>query len=246
MSRTDSGMPPHAHEAEHHHSERHRAHQHRGQRRSGLVFGLILLTAGALFLLDNLDMVDIEPYFEWWPLILIAIGLSELVGGSRVGAAIWMAIGGWFLLFNFDLLVVNPFEVFWPVLFITVGSIFIWQSFRQRPLREGSNRMSAYAFMAGNVQRGFAGVVDRVQAAAVMGGCEIDLSMMKRGEMETIVDCFAMWGGIEITIPEGWAFENRITPILAGVEDKTAPPAPGAPALVLTGTVIMGGIEVRN
>lgn len=245
MSEHDVKAP---HEHSQHHSEH---HQHRvrhstRQRGSGLIFGLILLTAGALFLLDNLGILEVRSFFEWWPLVLIAIGLAELVGGNRLGSMIWIAFGGWFLAYNFDVLTVNPFEVFWPVIFILVGSIFVWQSLQQKPPREGANRMSAFAFMAGNVQRGFAGVVDRIQAAAVMGGCEIDLSMIRRGEQPTVIDCFAMWGGIEISIPEGWALDIRITPVLAGIEDKTAPPAPEAPLVILTGTVVMGGIEVRN
>lgn len=239
-------------------SEPTREHQHRNElersrteprRRSGgsgLVFGLILLSAGVIFLLDNLGIVDSDPFLQWWPLALIAIGISELIGGSRAGGAIWIAFGGWFLLYNFDLLHANPFELFWPTLLTVVGSLLVWQTLGSRPAKAGASRMSAFAFMAGNVQRGSAEAIDRVQAAAVMGGCEIDLRSMKRGDAPPVIDVFALWGGIEITIPEGWGLDNRVTPLLAGVEDKTAPPAPDAPRVVLSGTLVMGGVEVRN
>lgn len=221
----------------------------RSRRGGGVVFGLVLLAAGTLFLLDNIGVLDARQYYQWWPLALIVIGISELTRGSRLGAAIWMAFGGWFLLHNFDFLGVNPFQIFWPVLWIIVGSILVWQALTQTVSGGrggGSNRMSAFALMAGNVQRSSAGPVDSVQATAIMGGCEIDLRKMTRGESPTVVDLFAMWGGIEITIPEGWALEQRATPILAGVEDRTAPAAPGAPKVILRGTVVMGGVEVRN
>jgi predicted membrane protein len=212
----------------------------------GLVFGFLLLVAGVLFLFDNIGMADIEPYYEWWPLALIAIGIGELFGGSRSGAAIWLAIGGWFLLNNFEVIDANPFEILWPALWIAVGGILVWQSLTQPRIVPGGERMSALAVMAGNVQRAAGASVRSVQATAVMGGCEIDLRKMAPGERETVVDLFAMWGGIEIQIPEGWALINHVTPILAAVEDKTAPAAPDAPRVVLRGTLVMGGVEVRN
>lgn len=221
----------------------------RASRRSGgggVVFGFLLLGAGLLFLLDNMDLVDARPWLEWWPLALVAVGVGEMFGGSRVGAAIWIAIGGWFLLNNFDLLEVNPFEIFWPTLWIVVGAILVWQAVTQPQLAPGAERMNAFALMAGNVQRSAGAAVGTVQATAIMGGCEIDLRRMAPGQRETVVDLFAMWGGIEIEIPEGWAVENRVTPIIAGVEDKTAPAAPDAPRVILRGTVVMGGVEVRN
>ncbi|MBW3671845.1 MAG: hypothetical protein KY432_09265, partial [Acidobacteria bacterium] len=85
-----------------------------GRGGGGLVFGILLLTAGVLFLLDNVGLVEVEPLIEWWPLALIAIGVGELFGGSRVGAAMWVAVGVWFLVHNFDLIRVSPFEILWP------------------------------------------------------------------------------------------------------------------------------------
>ena len=210
------------------------------------MFGFLLLGAGLLFLLDNMDLLDARPFLEWWPLALVAVGIGELIGGSRVGAAIWIAIGSWFLLDSLELLDINPFEVFWPVLWIVVGWVLVWQALTQPRPTPGAERISAFALMAGNVQRSGSAAVGTVQATAIMGGCEIDLRQMAPGERETIVDLFAMWGGIEIVIPEGWALENRVTPIIAGLENKTAPAAPDAPRVILRGTVVMGGIEVRN
>lgn len=68
-------------------------------RNSGsLMIGLILIAFGAIFLLDNLGYVDSEYVFEnFWPLVLVFIGLSmllrrprrfrqeEFVGGTTTG-----------------------------------------------------------------------------------------------------------------------------------------------------------------
>lgn len=226
-------------------ARRYREHRPRPRRGSGLVFGFILLIAGALFLLDNLNIVEVEGFFHWWPVVLIAIGLGEWVEGSSIGAAIWIGVGSWFLLYNFDYLRVSPFEVFWPALLTIIGLILVWQALTNEP-GDRPRSMSAFALMSGNVQRSSAEPVDAIQATAVMGGCALDLRKIRTGERETVIDVFALWGGIEITIPEGWALELRVTPILAGVEDSTAPPAPDAPVVLIRGTIVMGGAEVKN
>jgi hypothetical protein len=58
---------------------------------------------------------------------------------------------------------------------------------------------------------------------------------------------FAMWGGIEIRVPDDWTVVSRVTPVLGGFDDKTRPsPGAGAHRLVIRGFAIMGGIEVKN
>ncbi|HXY39419.1 MAG TPA: LiaF domain-containing protein, partial [Vicinamibacteria bacterium] len=85
------------------------------------------------------------------------------------------------------------------------------------------------------------------RAMAVMGGCEIDLrrASIPEGE-EALLDVFVMWGGIEIKVPEEWEIVNRGSAFLGGFENKTRPLATADRRLVVTGTAIMGGVEVKN
>jgi hypothetical protein len=53
-------------------------------------------------------------------------------------------------------------------------------------------------------------------------------------------------GGVEIKIPLDWTVVYKGTPVMGGVEDKTIPTPNPAKRLTITGTVIMGGIEIRN
>jgi len=55
-----------------------------------------------------------------------------------------------------------------------------------------------------------------------------------------------MWGGIEIKVPEDWVVVNFGTAILGGFENKTRPLPGASKRLVVTGTAIMGGVEVKN
>jgi len=81
---------------------------------------------------------------------------------------------------------------------------------------------------------------------AVMGGCEIDLRQAAINGDATI-DVFAVWGGIEIRVPENWTVAFHVTPILGGVEDKTRPSLGStAHRLTIRGVVVMGAVEVKN
>jgi hypothetical protein len=81
---------------------------------------------------------------------------------------------------------------------------------------------------------------------AVMGGCEIDLRHASLEDGQAVFDTFAMWGGIEIRVPEDWAVESHVVPLLGGFEDKTRQPADAKQRLVITGIAIMGGVGVKN
>ena len=84
------------------------------------------------------------------------------------------------------------------------------------------------------------------QALAFMGGCTIDLRKAEIQDEEAVLDVFAFWGGIEIRVPEEWQVINNANAFLGAVENKTYPAPDARQRLVVTGTVIMGGAEVKN
>ena len=57
-------------------------HNHRPRRYPSLVWPVILISAGVLFLLDNLNVLDIDLWNLWrlWPLLLILAGIDIIFG----------------------------------------------------------------------------------------------------------------------------------------------------------------------
>ena len=80
-----------------------------------------------------------------------------------------------------------------------------------------------------------------------MGGVEIDLTnaQIQPGQ-EVVFDTFAMMGGIEIKVPEGWRVVSEVLPLMGAFEDNTANKTAGASVLTVRGVVLMGAIEVKN
>jgi uncharacterized membrane protein YfcA len=47
--------------------------------------GIILVIVGALLLANNFDLLPLHWLRQWWPLILIAVGLMSLLRPDRAG-----------------------------------------------------------------------------------------------------------------------------------------------------------------
>jgi predicted membrane protein len=61
-----------------------------------------------------------------------------------------------------------------------------------------------------------------------------------------VVNVFALMGGISIKVPTDWTVELEGTPVLGGFDEKTMEPKDNSKRLVIRGTAIMGGVEIRN
>ena len=218
-----------------------------------LFVGLIVILVGVLMTLDNLQLLDAERYFRFWPAGLIALGLIKVWNsregfGGSFGGFMFVVIGTWLLLEQTALVRLSFWDM-WPALLVFFGLFLVWQGLsgpRRRPIGDSNAFVSATAVLGGvargNNSSGFRGG----DLTAVMGGCEIDLRHASI-DGEAVLDVFALWGGIEMRVPEDWTVVSRITPILGGVDDKTRPPqAASRHRLVLRGFVVMAGVEIKN
>ncbi len=219
-----------------------------------LLVGLLVIAFGLLMTFDKLGLVRADEYVRFWPAGLIAIGILKIVyarhGGPGVaGGVIFAAAGTWLLLDELAIVALDLRDV-WPALLVIGGGYLVWQAMA-RPGPEAAAEdaralVSAVAVLSG-VNRGSSSPAFRGgDLTAVMGGCEIDLRQAAI-DGEAVIEVFALWGGIEIRVPDDWAVESRVVALLGGVDDKTRPPhGAGRHRLVLRGMVVMAGLEVKN
>ena len=219
-----------------------------------LIVGLLLLMAGVLWTLDNLDLVESERITRWWPALLLAWGICRLTGTfcrrRPLSGAIWTFVGGWLLLRAFNLVPIDLFDL-WPVVLILVGSTLVYRAWRGRAPAgmetDDQPLLNAFALMGGVDRKVVTEHFRGGEVSAVMGGVVIDLRSAKLAENRASIDVFAMWGGIDLVVPEGWRVVGEVTPIMGGFEDNTVPPAEtNGPTLVVRGLAIMGGVEVKH
>jgi predicted membrane protein len=83
---------------------------------------------------------------------------------------------------------------------------------------------------------------------AVFGGIEADLTQADINKT-VVIDVSAVFGGIKLFVPSNWEIRTNLAHVFAGIDDKR--PLQGRvtdanKVLVITGTVIFGGIEIRS
>lgn len=114
-----------------------------GRRVSRLIAGGLLLFVGALFVLQNLGYVRAGQFGDYWPLFLVWIGLSRMIGPARArhfaSGLVIFALGVFFQLDRLDVIWV-PMRQFWPILLIAVGFGLIADSLISR--RRGGARIT--------------------------------------------------------------------------------------------------------
>ena len=81
-----------------------------------------------------------------------------------------------------------------------------------------------------------------------MGGCDMDLRRAEIEGPEVVITAFAFWGGIKVTVPEGFDVELIGFSFMGGrsLKMRDVPIIPGSPRIVVRGFAVMGGIDVRS
>jgi predicted membrane protein len=237
----------------------------RSQRRgmpAGILSGSALIVIGVLFLLDHMDVIHLGNLWKFWPMILIVLGISKLlVEHNRVSGVLLILVGMYFQLNHLGILNLS-WNTFWPILLIVGGILMISSRFETGRWRgcTGARQLPAGGQEVLNEFALFGGVERRITVTnfrggrieAVFGGVEVDFLLADIEGEEAVVELEAMFGGIELRVPERWTVIYQGQSIFGGYSDETrqAPPdvMGNAPkkTLILRGRALFGGIVVKN
>ncbi|MCA0377752.1 MAG: DUF1707 domain-containing protein [Gemmatimonadetes bacterium] len=111
-----------------------------------------------------------------------------------------------------------------------------------------ADRGVLWGVMGGFERKGPWIVPRHLKITAIMGGGELDLREAKLGPGVTEIEIFALWGGVEIIIPDGVRVELVGMAFMGGlsVSGGDISEDPNAPVLRISGLVVMGGADVRK
>jgi predicted membrane protein len=233
------------------------------RQRSRVVFGLFIVAVGLFALLDNLHIFDSHLVQPFWPLVFVALGALRLSQTNRAQGAVFgvglIVVGAGMTLNNLGLIHFLMRDL-WPVVVILVGLNVLTRGFRRgtdgQPLPrprpghrderfEHGTSIDASAMMSGIVLKNDSQEFAGGEINAVMGAVEIDLRQAAIAT-EAVLHLSVIMGGVEIRVPREWSVSVNGTPMLGGIEDKTAPPLTPGKRLIIEGSVIMGGVEITN
>jgi hypothetical protein len=89
---------------------------------SAVATGIFLIGIGVLFFLDRLGFADFNHVVHnWWPMIVVALGVRKALGRNPWGGLWLIAIGTWLQLASLRVFGLT-FNSSWPLLLIFLGA----------------------------------------------------------------------------------------------------------------------------
>jgi len=248
-------------------------HSHDGIN-NGIQLAFVLIACGALLLCFNMGILSLEwkSFFFSWPMLVFAIGAFCICQFQFIAGLIAMAAGIFFLIGKTSVMYPNIqveqlMSNFWPAIFIVAGIVII-MSFLVRPKvfrygvcckgsgkdnfkhieSENNNGKINYKLVFSASEQV---ILDPVfkggTIEAVFGGLELDLRRTTLDEGKTTLNVKAVFGGVELAVPDSWEIELVSKSFAGGVSDSRlkSRDIDHSRKLVIIAECVFGGIELR-
>ena len=226
-----------------------------GLKTKSLVFGLLVLGLGFIWLLRNFGMISERAWdvIFSWQMLLIAIGVVNIANDSSRGVGwILVAIGGFFMVSDYYDLPTSFRHVFWPALLIVIGLVLIFGSgriFRRRnfTISKGEDFIEEVAVFGGRDR-----VVNSLsfrggKIVSVFGGSKIDLTKAELAPGNIEIEIVSIFGGSTLLIPTDWNVKLEVFNIFGGYGDKRVRgQVDFNKTVIVKGVAIFGGGEIKS
>ena len=221
-----------------------------------ILWGLVLVAVGVILGLNAMGVTNIDLLFDgWWTLfIIVPCFLGLFSPGDKTGDLIGLLVGVFLLLCAQGVL---DYAMLWklalPVIVVLIGLRLIFGGIRdpqqEKIIKElksnGKDLKNGFAAFSGTDLNFNGEPFEGAELTAVFGGVKCDL----RGAVmnsDAVVKASAIFGGIDLIVPEGVAVKVRSRSFFGGVDNKH--PQPTAQSLVtvyVDATCVFGGMDIR-
>lgn len=221
-----------------------------------IILGLLLVTLGVIFGLNALNLTNIDIFFDgWWTLFIIvpcALGLfqeREKTGnliGLAIGVALLLACQG---LLDFGMLL----KLIFPAVLVIAGLAIILKNLlgdkaARRFIEEhkGDSGSGEYCSTFSGQKLHFNGEHFRgAKLSAIFGGIDLNLNGAII-DQDVVVDATAIFGGIDIVVPQNYMVKICSNSIFGGVsEEHPHATSDGSITIYINGSCVFGGVSVK-
>ncbi|UKT65123.1 LiaF transmembrane domain-containing protein [Pedobacter mucosus] len=238
--------------------------------------GLIIVIIGFAFLLNNMGLDIPHWVFSFWSfLIVLGLFIGFRRNFKGVGWLILILIGSYNTIDNmhldFDIskyalglglvivgvfLIVKPKGAFGKKRGLKdsvkdeFSSATTGEAYKttDRSANNYNDILDVTAIFGGSNQTVYSKNFKGGDITAVFGGADIIMTQADFTE-DISLDVTAVFGGIKLIVPPNWAIKSNVTALFGSVEDKRSHMLPVDQmnkTLVLDGTVLFGGIEIKS
>lgn len=215
------------------------------------IFGLLIILAGVLLLLDNLNIMPIRDLFDYlWPTALILIGIFSMIELRRVNLfhLILVFIGTVFLAINTGFIEKEAVaNLILPIILVMLGLSLVFG--RPGISIRMSDKNDVVAVFGGTRYKSTNRQFEKLEVSAVFGQTDVDLSEIEiKGDRGKVI-INAVFGKADIRFPKDvlvrvvsgdpvfGGFDNRIASVNASVDAKV---------IEVSYSVVFGHIEIRS
>jgi hypothetical protein len=219
-----------------------------------VLLGLLAVASGAvLFIERNGGSGEVaEVARRWWPLLLVALGLVNLIRASDmrwavVGPLLAVAAGAILLLSILHVFEEGLYPRLWPMALVLGGGMLVSAAAQHHnpPLSE-RNELRRFVWLRGERLESAAPAFWRARISVLLGSYRLDLRRAKL-QRPTTVYVNALFGTVEILVDTGTTVTVR-RPFVLGIGGLAHGDAPPRPRAQLTVSVLafFGDATVRR
>ncbi len=222
-----------------------------------VLWGIVLIIVGIIIGGNSLGIMNINVFFNgWWTLfIIIPCFIGLLKENEKTGNLIGLLIGVALLLacqniIRFDLI----WKLAFPTILVIIGLSIILKDILGSKVTEEIRKMNEKNKGANEYCATFSGQdvnfdgeeFKGTTLTAVFGGVKCDLRKAVINE-NGVINCSAIFGGIDIYVPSDVKVKIKSSSIFGGVSDdrKEKEKAENAKILYINATCLFGGVEVK-
>lgn len=166
---------------------------------------------------------------------------------NYIWGTVLLVVGSLLLLRSLSIVDFDFFSLIVPILVIAAGISIITQAKNRQniPVNSKENDDISAIFSGNetaNSSKNYAGG----SVNALFGGAVLDLRDAKIKDTATL-DISVLCGGIELKVPREWRVVVKASAIAGGIENRAyITTDEKAPTLIVTGTVLLGGVEIKT
>ena len=225
-----------------------------------IIWGVAIIALGIIFGGNALGLFDLNIFFDgWWTLFIIVPSVIGLITEKEKFSSLAFLIAGILLLLAAQ--DVFSYEVAWKailaVVLILVGIFVIFKSIahsdnakevekKVNESKDDKKMDSQMAVFSGNDRTYNNETFQGSNLTAIFGGVELDLRNAKFTK-DTVIKAFALFGGIDIIVPEDVQVKIKSGFIFGGIsDDRKSTSTKGKYTIYLDAAGGFGGVTISE
>lgn len=218
-----------------------------------LLWGICFIAIGVIVGLNAMGMTNIDIFFDgWWTLFIIVpcfIGLFDNTG--KTASIIGLIIGVALLLGSNDIISFDIIgKLIVPFVLVMIGLSILFNETIKSKISSKVNQFGANGLESITATFGGQKVnkdneeFKGANLDAVFGGVELDITRAQINE-EAVIRASAIFGGIDIFIPNDVNVKVKATPIFGGVSNKKSNSQNNQKTIYIDAFCMFGGVEIK-